>query len=497
MATTTRVFVKSEAEYGCEHLAAVLGKDESTAAQFRESFAKSHAAIEARKKSASAHKASTPKTIFSLRPTYHCLTCSETCDNGGRHAHSEKTGHKFYLESRNCNLFCQGCDDLVYDGGLERLLAMGYPLKASKKRKFSDSSADQVYVRANANKRPCGREGARGIYNLGQSCYMNVILQALLHDPILNTYFLGNGHQGHECLWPRCMACPLADAFADANNTEKNEAFTAVQLMYALWNTSVSLQGYRQQDAHEFYQFLVDRLHATAEGHADGMNEDCPCFFHKAFYGKLRSTVTCDNCGNVTRTEDPIMDLSLDVQTRAKKHALGGQDTPSTPTLHGCLERFTSPERLSAGMYNCSECGGAGQKATKQLRIKKLPAILCMQLKRFGHSEAVSEKLEGRVNFPLSINMLPYTTKPNSQKVPKSKYMYDLSTAVIHKGQLDTGHYYAYCRQGEQWMLFNDDQVTPAGEADVLNADAYLLFYNLRSLTAKVDDHNQSKSQGH
>lgn len=46
-------------------------------------------------------------------------------------------------------------------------------------------------------------------------------------------------------------------------------------------------------------------------------------------------------------------------------------------------------------------------------------------------------------------------------------------------------------------MLFNDDQVTPAGEADVLNADAYLLFYNLRSLTAKVDDHNQSKSQGH
>lgn len=139
---------------------------------------------------------------------------------------------------------------------------------------------------------------------------------------------------------------------------------------------------------------------------------------------------------------------------------------------------------------------------------------------RFGHSEAVSEKLEGRVNFPLSINMLPYTTKPNSQKVPKSKYMYDLSTAVIHKGQLDTGHYYAYCRQGDQvsmisvvysigeegfsfpnrccqWMLFNDDQVTPATESDVLNADAYLLFYNLRSLTAKVQNKNQHQGHNH
>lgn len=31
-------------------------------------------------------------------------------------------------------------------------------------------------------------------------------------------------------------------------------------------------------------------------------------------------------------------------------------------------------------------------------------------------------------------------------------------------------------------MLFNDDQVTPVTEADVLGVDAYLLFYNLRSL---------------
>lgn len=31
-------------------------------------------------------------------------------------------------------------------------------------------------------------------------------------------------------------------------------------------------------------------------------------------------------------------------------------------------------------------------------------------------------------------------------------------------------------------MLFNDDQVTPVTEADVLGVDAYLLFYNLRCL---------------
>lgn len=99
--------------------------------------------------------------------------------------------------------------------------------------------------------------------------------------------------------------------------------------------------------------------------------------------------------------------------------------------------------------------------------------------------------------------MLPYTTNPNTN-VDKSRFTYDLSSAVVHKGKLEAGHYYVYCRQGEQvcsplstpldylqyvrptnqkqWMLFNDDQVTPVTEAEVLGVDAYLLFYNLRCL---------------
>lgn len=119
------------------------------------------------------------------------------------------------------------------------------------------------------------------------------------------------------------------------------------------------------------------------------------------------------------------------------------------------------------------------------------------------------------MDFPLSINMLPYTTKPNSRKVDKSRYLYDLASAVVHKGKLEAGHYYVYCRQGDQvsqfhdqssssssyrhtssltllltclcyqWMLFNDDQVTAVSEAEVLNADAYLLFYTLRSLSTR------------
>lgn len=76
-----------------------------------------------------------------------------------------------------------------------------------------------------------------------------------------------------------------------------------------------------------------------------------------------------------------MIDLSLDVQVQKKKRALGGGELTTTPTLDGCLQSFTSPEKLMADAYNCSGCGGTPQKATKQLRIRKLPVILCMQLK--------------------------------------------------------------------------------------------------------------------
>lgn len=45
--------------------------------------------------------------------------------------------------------------------------------------------------------------------------------------------------------------------------------------------------------------------------------------------------------------------------------------------------------------------------------------------------------------------MLPYTTNPHPL-TDRSRYIYDLSSAVIHKGKLEAGHYYAYCRQGDQ-----------------------------------------------
>ena len=87
------------------------------------------------------------------------------------------------------------------------------------------------------------------------------------------------------------------------------------------------------------------------------------------------------------------------------------------------------------------------------LPLSSINCWLTHTTQRYEHTFAVSEKVEGRIDFPLSLNMLPYTTAPNARD-DRSKYIYDLSTAVVHKGKLDAGHYYCYCRQGDQVSFF-------------------------------------------
>ncbi|EGD93422.1 ubiquitin C-terminal hydrolase Ubp8 [Trichophyton tonsurans CBS 112818] len=472
-----------EPAYGCEHLKDIFEKDTDAATRLAENYTKlsgkgpwnlSQIRLDASKKSGSGPK-------FSLKPQYQCLQCSVVGVKAARCEHSSQTGHIFFADYRSKHVFCQGCDDLIYDIDLESVLKNSTEPIVSRKRKVDNMEDDEYanYISMNTNKKICGKEGVRGLFNLGQTCYMNVILQTLFHEPVLTAYFLGNGHSTSECQKVNCFGCALADAFAEFSNEEKDEGFGALNLLLASWQKSSDLAGYHQQDAHEFYQFLVNQLHESTTGHLD-CDPACRCFFHTAFFGKLRSTITCRNCGKVSRTEDPVMDVSLDLQVQKKKRALDGgeQSSDVAPTLQGCLEGYISPEKLAASEYGCTQCN-SNMGVTKQLRLRKLPVILCMQLKRFERNRSVSEKVETKVTYPASINMMPYTTSPRSEN--RSQFQYDLLSVVVHIGDIDSGHYLAYCRHGEQWFKFNDDRVTVVAESEVLGADAYLLFYTLQA----------------
>jgi ubiquitin carboxyl-terminal hydrolase 22/27/51 len=121
------------------HLAAILSKDEKTAGQFREEFCRQYKLLAPFSKTETVAVPTTGlRTVASLKPKYHCLSCAEVCLASKRAEHTAATGHVFCkpavsdwsrciilttadIESRNRFVFCEKCVDFIYDHTLDRL----------------------------------------------------------------------------------------------------------------------------------------------------------------------------------------------------------------------------------------------------------------------------------------------------------------------------------------------------------------------------------------
>ena len=230
---------------------------------------------------------------------------------------------------------------------------------------------------------------------------------------------------------------------------------------------------------------IVDKLHEAVAPNQDSKIR-CGCFFHKVFFGRSNSEVTCDKCHSISTTEEEYSSISLDFkkQIKKKKKALPDVKT-AVPNIHECLRSYTAAETLTSEQYKCHACD-APRSASKRVRIRKLPAILCVHVKRFGMKNAggsmVQEKYEGKIDFPLVLDMAPYTTQEDGSSA-SDRFVYDLECVVVHHGEnAHNGHYFAFCRQDKKWFRFDDEIVSATTTEDVLRQEAYLCFYALRSL---------------
>ena len=358
---------------------------------------------------------------------------------------------------------------------------------------------------------------------MGQTCFMSVILQSLIHNPFIRTYYLAEGHRSSDCEREACTSCALDDMITDFYGTEKHEGYGAVHMLQGCWKIGGNLAGYSQQDAHEFLGFMLNSLHEANTEEEGGDKKDaknCECVIHQTFAGMMKSTVTCSTCETVTSQSEAFMDLSLDVKSagvvvKKKKLALtGGIQTVKEQIpveLVECLDRYTSPETLSSENYTCRKCNGP-KEAKKKLTLTRLPPVLPIHFKRFSHSKSSkeSQKVDTRVRFPFKLDMLPYVEphtsaglteaeeddddddndedtisvktrkiKPNTdeESILPEYPLYELSSVIVHKGKIDSGHYISYSKQDGDWFRFDDSMVVQVNEKEVLNAEAYMLFY--------------------
>lgn len=141
--------------------------------------------------------------------------------------------------------------------------------------------------------------GMRGLVNLGQTCFMNCIIQAIIHTPLLREFFLASKidckSDKHDAKQRKpCIITPLFELFQEFYNGSKS-ALSLHNLLPKIWGNASHLAGYDQQDAHEFFIAILDALHLHFASLYIGTA--CNCIVDVTFLGRLQSTITCTVCG--------------------------------------------------------------------------------------------------------------------------------------------------------------------------------------------------------
>jgi ubiquitin carboxyl-terminal hydrolase 22/27/51 len=174
----------------------------------------------------------------------------------------------------------------------------------------------------------------------------------------------------------------MDDMFQDFYALENTNGYTAANVLSGFWISEKkafeNLVTTKEQDAHEFFQFLAEELH---ERNGDGKKPEigsehsCNCIIHQTFYGKLQSTTTCQNCSGVTNQVQSFLDLSLPLENLSQKK---GKKGVRSLTLQECLdEEYIKSDKCEYRCHNCSSM----QQARRHTSIKRLPNVLSIQLK--------------------------------------------------------------------------------------------------------------------
>ncbi len=356
-----------------------------------------------------------------------------------------------------------------------------------------------------------------GLTNFGVTCYMNATLQCMSATIPMSNFFNDRLYEGYvqrnwkgsNGIMPKLYANLVQAVWQGDNEIIKPSTFrNFCGRMNREWVID------RQQDAKEFFDFLVDCLHedlnvnwernplrplTTAEEMQRERMEIARAspiewkryehrdhsYMSSLFAGQHASRLRCLTCKRTSTTFEAFYSISVEIPRERPGH------------IYDCLSSYCREEKLSE-LWRCPYCK-CEREATKQIILTRLPQFLVIHFKRFAASKHErAKKIHMPIEFPLhNLSMDDFVIpRPSGQPDQDGRmtmelattppYSYDAYSVLRHLGNSgDSGHYISIVKdQGRGcWRKFDDERhvdLDPnklSSRDRLQNSEAYIVFY--------------------
>lgn len=318
-----------------------------------------------------------------------------------------------------------------------------------------------------------------GLQNIGNTCYINSVLQCLLYIYPLNQFFATITFNG--------LSHAIASkAYKDLvrymwfNNSQALSISTRT-VKHAVSQKNNRFKNFDQEDAQEFLSCLLTQLNEELRA-----LDSNTTVISEIFHGQLDMVMKCCTCAHELRTPNPFNFIPVPIVSdetmleNDDEHKVLVQTNAAPLELIHCLRRFMFVKPINNNYFCNNHCQNDA-KALRRLELVKLPPTMIIQLERFfDNINGIRLKRDTFVNFP--IDGLDMSSFVSSNYPTNLSNIYDLIGAIEHTGIHGFGHYTAVARQQDSaiWHRFDDSRVTAVERCDIVTKNAYVLFYMRR-----------------